>query len=164
MSMPGRFTNILIAFVVVAAAVSLSARAVSVARSKERDAIRFASLRATQTALEQRFFKQNSYPLQADVPLGDSASAVCLDETGFAPSCTSGITYLRYVLPALSQGLSPAVQCGVPPRPGFCYSVRAEGASYGIQFESEQGWPDAGISRGVNCATEEGFRPGACPR
>lgn len=155
--------EILIVVAIIALVGTFSAVAVNSARSKQRDATRLSSIRVLQSALEDYFNENNSYPAGNLLPLGDIAQSACLGESGFREDCTSDASvFLRKVPRTYESGLDGAVVCGDPSRKAFCYSVLDDGDSYVIHFELENGLAAVGLQSGVNCATSEGMEAGTC--
>lgn len=137
--------------------------AVNSARSKQRDATRIANIRQLQSALEDYFNENNSYPSAQLLPLGDAAQSACLGMSGFRGDCSSEPSiFLRYVPGTYTDGLEGLVSCGEPARSAFCYSQRKDGDDYVIHFELENGLRVAGLQDGVNCAEPKGMKAGVC--
>lgn len=139
----------------------LAAVAVNTARARQRDAVRVSHVRQIQSALEDFFNGHSAYPAGAGIPLGDSAQSACLGPGGFVASCGSDHPSFL-ILGTYEPGLKGLATCGTPERNAFCYAQAAEGVSYGIQFELERALPEAGLQKGVNCATPETMSAGAC--
>lgn len=155
--------EILIIVAIIALVGTFSAVAVNSARSKQRDATRLSSVRLVQSALEDYFNENNSYPAGDLLPLGDVAQSACLGESGFRGDCSSDSTiFLRRVPRTYESGLDGLVACGNPARKAFCYSVLNEGDSYVINFELENGLSAVGLQTGANCATPDGMEAGTC--
>lgn len=155
--------EILIVVLIVGIVGTLAAIAVNTARSKTRDATRISSVRQMQSALEDFFNETNSYPQGAGTPLGDSTQSVCLGTGGFQDNCSGDDSvFLRVVMATLDKGLKGASTCGTPARNAYCYAASTDGAGYVIQFELENALPQVGLAEGVNCATPDGIKGGAC--
>ena len=137
--------------------------AVNAARSRQRDATRLSDVRQVQSALEDYFGSTNTYPSGTALPLGDAAASSCLGSNGFNGDCSSdATTFLRTVSSTINTGLKGLVACGSPLRNAFCYSQLQGGNAYAIQFELENALPQAGLAKGINCATPNGMSAGAC--
>ncbi len=155
--------EILVVVLIIALVGTLSAIAVGTARSKQRDATRLSDVRQIQSALEDYFNEDNTYPDGTRLPLGDGAQSACLGITGFHADCSSETsTFMRFVPRVYETGLKGLVVCGDPSRKAFCYSVLGEGGAYGIEFELENALPAAGLQRGVNCASPGKMAAGPC--
>lgn len=155
--------EILVVIAIIALVGTLAAVAVGTARSKERDATRLSSVRQVQSALEDFFNENNTYPAGDKLPLGDSAQSACLGMTGFLGDCTGeAATLMRYVPRVYETGLKGSVVCGNPARKAFCYSVINEGNAYGIEFELENALPAAKLQKGKNCASPGQMIAGPC--
>jgi len=140
-----------------------SALAVSSARERTRDVTRLAHVRELQIGLELFFNDHAAYPVVAEVlPLGRTTTA-CLSEDGFGAPCTVGDTqtaYVEFVPAPPAKGLKGNSSCaGI--KDAYCYSSDAN--SFAIQFELESGNSLLKLQKGANCATEDGFKAGACP-
>lgn len=148
----------IVAFIGVMAAV-----AVNSARSKQRDATRLANVRQMQSALEDYFNENNTYPVGDLLPLGDATQSACLGITGFHADCSGeSSTIMRSVPTTFEDGLDDLVTCGDPKRNAFCYTQLNEGGSYVIHFELENGLTSVGLQKGVDCATPDGMEAGVC--
>ncbi len=157
--------EILVVVAIIALMGTLSAVAVGAARSKQRDATRLSNVRQIQSALEDFFNENNTYPEGSLLPLGDSTQSACLGITGFRADCsTETATIIRSVPRTYESGLPGKVTCGNPARKAFCYSALSEGDAYAIQFELENGLPGAGLQKGVNCAIPGKMAAGVCPQ
>lgn len=157
--------EILVVVAIVALVGVLAAVAISAARSKERDATRLSNVRQVQSALEDYFNENNTYPVGTGLPLGDSSQSACLSVTGFRADCSSeSVTLMRFVPRVYETGLSNKVACGNPLRKAFCYSVIKDGAGYGIEFELENTLNGTGLKKGINCASPGKMTSGACER
>lgn len=157
----------LVELLVVVAVIALigvfAAVAVNSARSKQRDATRLANIRQVQSALEDYFNENNTYPTGELLPLGDSATSACLGVDGFASNCASDPSiFMRIVPTTYDTGLEDIVTCGQPARNAFCYTQLYEGDSYVIHFELENALTSVGLQAGVNCATPDGMEAGIC--
>jgi prepilin-type N-terminal cleavage/methylation domain-containing protein len=140
-----------------------AAVAVNAARSKQRDVVRISNVRQIQSALEDYFNENNTYPVGSKLPLGDASQSACLGATGFAAGCSSSeSTFLRTVLGTYEGGLEGEVVCGEPSRKALCYSLRDNGNSYMIYFELENNFVPVGLRSGVNCASQNGMEAGVC--
>lgn len=138
-----------------------SVYAISDARSKTRDAVRLSDIRQTQAALELYFNDQSEYPVVDELlPLG-MASTTCLSASGFNASCSSSIetVYMKVVSATPKQGLKELSSCGGASN-AYCYL--ADEVSYLIQFELENDYPVIGLTKGLNCAREDGLEAGGC--
>jgi type II secretory pathway pseudopilin PulG len=155
--------EILIVAAIIGLVSTLSAVAVSSARSNARDAVRLSSVRQIQASLENFFVVRNSYPVTDGVITLGSGSAACLTTDGFRSACdssTEGI--LTKLVPAtFESGLNGLSACGGSAN-AFCYLVTDGGDSYIIQFELEHAVPLAKLQKGLNCAGPEGMVAGAC--
>ncbi|HBP00580.1 MAG: hypothetical protein UU48_C0004G0013 [Candidatus Uhrbacteria bacterium GW2011_GWF2_41_16] len=153
----------LVVFFVIGLVGTLAVVAVDAARSKQRDAARLSNVRQIQSAVEDFFVENNRYPTGQSIPLGN-AQAVCLATDDFQGVCDVAATnvILRVVPAQLSSGLKGYSSCGGVTN-AFCYTNVQEGATYTIQFELENTVPLTKLSRGLNCATPDGMKAGACP-
>lgn len=155
--------EVLVVVAIIAIVGTLAAVAVGAARSKERDATRLSNVRQTQSALEDYFNENNTYPEGENLPLGDSSQSACLGITGFHADCsTESATIMRLVPRVYESGLPGLVTCGNPARKAFCYTLLNEGDAYAIQFELENGLSGAGLQKGVNCAVPGKMAAGRC--
>jgi len=155
--------EILVVVAIIALVGTFSAVAVNSARSKQRDATRLSNVRLVQSALEDYFNENNSYPPGNLLPLGDVSQSACLSLSGFGSDCSSEeAVFLRRVPKTYENGLKGINTCGEPARNAFCYSVLDEGDSYVIHFELENGLSAVGLQTGVNCATPNGMEAGTC--
>src|SRR3989344_922774 len=151
----GGFTTVelLIAIGVIALVGVGCAVALNSSRARTRDAVRVSNVRQIQAALENYITATNAYPPGEAVPLGATETA-CLGESGFASSC-NGKTYLKIVPATESKGLDGLSSCGAAAN-AFCYLAIQDASGYRIQFELERDWADAGLRKGINCASPEG--------
>lgn len=160
-----RFTliEILIVVAIIGLIGTLSAVAVSSARANARDAVRLSNVRQMQSAFEDYFVVRNSYPVVEKITALGYDSAGCLTTNGFKPSCdaTSEGVLARVVPAALGTGLNGFSACGNAAN-AFCYLAINQGNSYVIQFELEHSISAAELQKGLNCATPEGMKAGAC--
>jgi type II secretory pathway pseudopilin PulG len=155
--------EILVVVAIIALVGVLASVAVTSARSKQRDATRLSNVRQIQTALEDYFNENNTYPDGELMPLGDSAQSACLSVTGFHADCsTETATIIRIVPRTYEAGLPGKVACGTPARKAFCYSALNQGDAYAIQFELENSLPGAGLQKGINCAVPGKMAAGVC--
>ncbi|MBI4713735.1 type II secretion system protein [Candidatus Uhrbacteria bacterium] len=155
--------EILVVVAIIALVGTFSAVAVNSARSKQRDATRLSNVRLVQSALEDYFNENNSYPPGDLLPIGDVSQSACLSLSGFRGDCsTESEVLLRRVPRTYENGLKGTVACGEPSRKAFCYSVLDEGDSYVIHFELENSLTSVGLQTGVNCATPDGMEAGTC--
>ena len=155
--------EILVVIAVIALVGVFAALAVSSARSNQRDATRLSNVRQTQSALEDFFNENNTYPDGELLPLGDSAESRCLGSEGFAGDCAGDDSVVLRVVPATYEsGLDGIVTCVDPARRAFCYTLLDEGEGYVILFELENGLAAVGLQEGVNCATPDGMEAGIC--
>lgn len=155
--------ELLVIIAVIALVVVFAALAVNAARSKQRDASRLANVRIVQSALEDYFNENNTYPDGDLLALGDATHSACLGSDGFASDCSSAeSTFLRVVPGTHEDGLEGIVSCGDPSRRAFCYTVLDDGVSYVIHFELENTLSQVGLQGGVNCATPDGMEAGTC--
>ncbi|MBI2475194.1 type II secretion system protein [Candidatus Uhrbacteria bacterium] len=164
---PRGFTHIeiLVVVAIIALVGTFSAVAVNSARSKQRDATRLSNVRLVQSALEDYFNENNSYPPGNLLPLGDIAQSACLSLSGFGSDCSEEKNiFLRRVPRTYESGLKGKITCGEPARNAFCYSVIDDGDSYLINFELENGLSAVGLQTGVNCATPDGMEAGTCAK
>ncbi|MFH1253465.1 MAG: hypothetical protein V1664_04005 [Candidatus Uhrbacteria bacterium] len=155
--------EILIVVAVIGLIGTLSAVAVASARANTRDATRLAQVRQMQSALEDFFVQNNTYPVSDNVLALGFGEAACLDTEGFHAACEAGASgVLAKAIPvALGTGLDGLATCGGAAN-AFCYSAANQGAAYGIIFELENAIPLAKLQKGLNCATPEGMKPEAC--
>lgn len=157
--------EILVVVAIIALVGTLAAIAVGAARSKERDATRLSNVRQIQSALEDYFNENNTYPAGDALPLGDSAQSACLGITGFHADCsTETATIMRSVPRVYDPGLPGKVVCGKPARKAFCYSILNSGNAYAIQFELENALSGSWIQKGINCASPGKMTAGKCPQ
>lgn len=155
--------EILVILLIVGVVTTVAALAVNAARSRQRDATRLSQVRQTQSALEDYFGTANGYPPGEVVPLGDSAQAACLGTGGFKADCTGDAdVFLRIMRGTPDTGLKGLSVCGSPARDAFCYLQQEGGNAYAIQFELENALPEAGLGKGLNCATPDGMEAGVC--
>jgi prepilin-type N-terminal cleavage/methylation domain-containing protein len=155
--------ELLVVIAVIALIGVFAAVAVNSARSKQRDATRLSSVRQVQSALEDYFNENNSYPDGELLPLGDSTQSACLGSLGFAGDCSGDDAVVMRIVPSTYEsGLGDIVTCGDPVRRAFCYTMLSDGASYVIHFELENGLSAVGLEDGVNCATPDGMEAGVC--
>jgi hypothetical protein len=132
---------------------ALSAWAVADARSRARDIARLAHVRELQLGLEFYYSDRATYPEAKEIlPLGQANSA-CLGEDGFTGPCASG-------------GPRPYLErVPVPPPNGVdvrAYQYQATADQYRLTFALEGRSAALGLAKGLNCATEQGLRAGAC--
>lgn len=157
----GRLTKIellLIALIIGVLGV-MAVIAISGARSSARDAVRLSDIRQSQAGLELFFNDFNTYPVGQEISLGQ-VGAICLDETGFTSSCNASDTvYIASVGTTPATGLKELSVCG---NGGNAYCYQSDGVSYRIEFELEHANALLGLQKGLNCATEYGYEPGAC--
>lgn len=141
----------------------ISAFAVSSARERTRDVTRMAHVRELQIGLELFFNDHAAYPVVTEpVALGRTTTA-CLSESGFGAPCAEGDTQTAYVefVPAPPvKGLKGRSSCSGA-KDAYCYA--SNGASFAVQFELENGNNLLKLQKGLNCATLQGFKAGACP-
>jgi prepilin-type N-terminal cleavage/methylation domain-containing protein len=150
--------EILVVVAIVAIIGTLSAVAVNSARSKQRDATRLSNIRQMQSALEDYFNENNTYPSGELLPLGDALVSSCLSITGFHGDCSGqNAVITRFVSSQIESGLDDVVTCGDPRRNAFCYSQASDGAGYVIYFELENGLERVGLQGGLNCAMPDGM-------
>lgn len=140
---------------------TLAAVALDSARERARDAKRLADVARMQAALELYFNDVNSYPVvEAAIALGENGAS-CLGSDGFAASCDKSVqTVFMDPVPRTPQaGLKELVGCdGVVN--AYCFIGSAD--RYKIQFELENENPEAGLQKGINCATESNVKAGKC--
>jgi len=133
--------------------------AVSSARSGMRDAVRLSNVREIQAGLELYFNESNSYPkTDSYIALGES-SARCLGAVGFNSVCDSGSVFLEVITSPPEGGLDELSSCETYTN-SYCYAGSEIG--YSVQFEIERDNALLGLTKGLNCATEEGVTEGAC--
>ena len=155
--------EILIVVAIVGIVGILAVFAVNAARSKERDATRIANVRQVQSALEDYFNENNSYPAGEALPLGDSAVSACLGVSGFAGDCSADKSIIIRTVPRMFEdGLNGIVTCGNPKRNAFCYTSIGNRDAYGIQFELENALPAVGLRAGINCGMPGKMAGGNC--
>jgi len=132
------------------------------ARSHARDVARLAHLQEVGIGLELFFNQHGTYPVaQGVIPLGQPATA-CLSEEGFTGPCATGSVqtpYIEFVPSPSTSGLSGKSSCGGI-KNAYCYATNS--TTYRTQFELEAANKLLGLVKGANCATESGFKPGAC--
>lgn len=141
----------------------ISAFAVNSARERTRDVTRLAHVRELQIGLELFYNDRATYPVVAEATALGQTTSACLSEAGFGAPCAEGDTQTAYVefVPAPPvQGLKQRSQCSER-KNAYCYT--SDGASFAIQFELENGNNLLKLQKGLNCATPEGFKAGACP-
>lgn len=154
-----KIVELLVVLFVIGVIGALCAVAVNAARARSRDAVRISNVRQVQSALENAFNAGNAYPAGEGIALGSGAAA-CLGEDGFAAAC-QGRTFLRVVPATDGKGLDGLSFCaGVAD--AACYLSLREESTYRIQFELERDWREAGLAKGLNCASPEGVTAGAC--
>lgn len=155
--------ELLVVIAIIALVGTFAAVAVNSARAKQRDATRLSQVRQLQSGLEDFFNERNTYPAGDRLPLGDAALSACMSLDGFGGDCGSDRTvFMRVIIPTIDSGLSGLVGCGTPARNAYCYSQTVQGTGYQIEFELERGVAEAGLAKGVNCATPDGMDAGAC--
>lgn len=133
---------------------------VNAARAQARDAVRLSNVRQVQAAMENYFNQKNAYPPGGEgIALGVLETG-CLGEEGFAASC-AGATFLRRVPATVVKGLDGLASCAGE-ADALCYLSIREDSTYRIQFELEGNWPEAGLAKGLNCASPDGLSAGAC--
>ncbi|MFA5945544.1 MAG: hypothetical protein WC802_01365 [Patescibacteria group bacterium] len=141
----------------------ISVVAIMNARSHARDVARLAHMREMQIGLELYFNQNGAYPaVQGSIPLGQPTTA-CLSEDGFTAPCATGSVqapYVEFVPAPPAQGLGGKSSCGGL-KNAYCYQT--DGSTFRITFELEATNTLAGLKKGANCASESGFRAGACP-
>lgn len=139
-----------------------SALAVSSARERTRDITRVAHVRELQIGLELYFNEHGVYPVVPQAAaLGQTVTA-CLSESGFGAPCASGDTqtaYVEFVPAPPTSGLKGKSSCSGA-KDAYCYA--SDASSFTLQFELEKGSALLGLEKGANCASEDGFTPGAC--
>lgn len=140
-----------------------SAFAVGMARERTRDVTRLAQVREIQIGLELFYNDHAAYPVASEpIALGRTTTA-CLTGGGFGAPCASGDTstaYVEFVPATPSQGLKGRSSCaGV--KDAYCYS--GNGSAFTVQFELERQNSLLDLQKGLNCATPDGFKAGACP-
>lgn len=143
---------------------TLAAVSVMSARAATRDVTRLAHIRDVQSGLELYFNDHSAYPTTentADVPLGQVLSA-CLTLSGFTASCgeNDATPYVKIVPTPPTSGLKGKVSCGGVTN-AYCFA--SDGASYHVRFELERANTALGLAKGINCATESGWKAGECP-
>lgn len=156
-----RTTELLIVGAIIGVIGVVSGFAVLSARAHTRDVTRLANVREIQMALEMYFQNHSSYPVSADaIPLGQATTA-CLSSDGFVAPCskTGPTPYLETVAIPPTSGLGGRVSCGGV-SDVYCYRGTADALR--IEFELEGGNAALGVAAGVNCATQDGFKAGAC--
>ncbi len=139
----------------------MSAIALNSARERARDAKRLSDVARTQIALELYFNDHNGYPEAADAIALGQTSTSCLSSSGFMPVCKSDeeSVYLKKMPVTPSTGLKDLVLCGAVTNT-YCY--QASEIAYRISFELENANPEAGLQKGINCASESGGESGEC--
>ncbi|HBR80310.1 TPA: hypothetical protein DEA21_01505 [Candidatus Uhrbacteria bacterium] len=155
--------EILVVVAVIGLIGTLAAVAVSSARSNSRDAVRLSNVRQMQSALEDHFVARNAYPVVSEVTALGFGSAGCLTINGFQATCdasTEGVL-TRAVPATLGIGLDGLSSCGGAVN-AYCYLANEDGSTYVIQFELEHAISLAELVKGLNCATPEGMKAGAC--
>ena len=155
--------EILIVVAVIGLIGTLAAIAVSSARANMRDAARLSHVRQMQSALEDYFVKNNTYPVSEKVVALGYGSVGCLNTDGSQASCEAGSTGVlaRSIPAAISAGLRGLSSCGGAVN-AYCYSALNGGVTYGIQFELENTIVSTKLQKGLNCAMPEGMKTGAC--
>lgn len=132
------------------------------ARSHARDIARLAHVQEVGIGLELFFNQHGAYPAaQGVIPLGQPTTA-CLSEDGFTGPCARGTVqapYIEFIPSPTGSGLSGKSSCGNV-KNAYCYATDA--TTYRVQFELEAANKLLGLVKGANCATESGFKPGAC--
>ncbi len=133
------------------------------ARSHARDVARLAHVQEVGIGLELFFNQHGAYPVaEGVVPLGQATTA-CLSENGFSGPCSAGSVqapFIEFIPSSTSTGLSGKSSCGGL-KNAYCYATNS--STYRVQFELEAANKLLGLVKGANCATESGFKPGACP-
>lgn len=79
--------ELLVVIAIIGLLSTLSVVALGSAREKSRDSKRLSDIKQVQTALELFYTDQGNYPAGTALVLGGD-TAVCLDATGFAATCT----------------------------------------------------------------------------
>ena len=155
--------ELLVVLAIIALIGTMAGVAVMSAREKSRDFKRMADMTEIQSALEDYFNQNNTYPDGSALPLGDTVQSACLSSEGFKSSCSGDSIVFMSIVPAIySGGLKNLVQCGDPARTAYCYSLLQDGASYAVNVEFERNIVERGIVKGVNCATPSGLVAGTC--
>lgn len=154
-----KLVRLLVALLAIGIVGALCAVAVNAARARSRDAVRLSNVRQAQSALEDAFNATNAYPKADGIALG-ATGATCLGEGGFAAAC-QGRAFLRVVPGTDGKGLDGLSSCGTEQN-AACYASFKEASTYRIQFELERDWPEAGLAKGLNCASPDGMSAGAC--
>lgn len=140
-----------------------SAFAVSSARERTRDVTRLAHVRELQIGLELFYNDHATYPVVSEATALGQTTTACLSEDGFGAPCAEGDTQTAYVefVPAPPvRGLKEKSMCSGL-KNAYCYS--SDGSAFAVQFELESGNNLLDLQKGLNCATQDGFKAGACP-
>jgi hypothetical protein len=132
------------------------------ARSHARDVARLAHVQEIGIGLELYFNQRGAYPVAEGVVALGQPTTACLSEDGFSGPCGAGTVqapFIEFIPSPSGSGLSGKSSCsGI--KNAYCYAT--DGTTYRVQFELESANRLIGLSKGVNCATESGFKAGAC--
>ena len=137
---------------------TLAVVALNSARQKARDAKRVADIKQIQSALELFYNDQNGYPTENGTSGGrilGSASYDCLDDTGFAATCTGNTVYMG-LIPAnpTPNGYSYTYNCLQDNGTTECTTV-ANASKYSLVFRIEA---STGSLTAPNClANQQGI-------
>lgn len=131
------------------------------ARAHTRDVTRLAQVREIQMGLELYFQDASAYPVSGETLALGQALTACLSTEGFSAPCSdNGPTpYMESVPTPPEAGLNELSTCSGVDN-AFCYI--ADGEDYRVQFELERTNRALGLQKGLNCATPDDLKPGAC--
>lgn len=160
--------ELLVVIAIIGLLSTLAVVALNSARQRSRDAKRVADIRQVQTALELGFSEGNAYPTDgtpADLILGATAEQICSTSGGeviFTDAAgtvvTEGGTALATCGGTTFMGLVPSNPS--PNGAAYTFVGTATGDSYQIDFTLEGATGQ--LPAGVNCATPDGIKGGAC--
>ncbi|MFA5946683.1 MAG: hypothetical protein WC813_01525 [Patescibacteria group bacterium] len=132
------------------------------ARSHARDIARLAHVQEIGIGLELYFNQRGAYPVAQGVTALGQPTTACLSEDGFSGPCSAGSVqapYIEFIPSPTATGLAGKSSCAGL-KNAYCYAT--DGTTYRVQFELEAANKLIGLVKGANCATESGFKPGAC--
>ncbi len=154
-------TELLVTGLVVGVMGVVAGVAVMTARTHTRDVTRIAQIREIQMGLELHFQGASAYPIASEPLALGTALTACLSADGFSAPCGEGSasTYLASVPTPPDAGLDELSSCGGAAN-AFCYSATSD--AYRVTFELERANAALGLTKGLNCATEDDVKPGAC--
>lgn len=160
--------ELLVVIAIIGLLSTLAVVALTSARAKARDAKRISDVKQTQTALELYFADQGQkYPTGTSVPLGVGSNLVLcskgLQSAANDTNCGAGFSTFMGKVPKDPNSPATSVVCGGTTVKDCDYGYTSLGGDtrYAIQFALEGKSGDLGD--GLNCATQDGMKSGACP-